>query len=237
MPESPIALEAWERLAESYAAQVETKAHNALYKRPATLSLLPSVKGKRVLDAGCGPGVYAELLVEQGAEVTGFDVSPKMVQLAQSRLRGRAQIVLGDFSQPLDFSADSFDIVLSSLALDYVRDWESTFGEFFRVLHRHGHFVLSAHHPADEFFEHHSDGNYFEVEFVDRRFWSFGGQVTVPAYRRSLAAMLDPLFDAGFTLERLLEPRPLDEFKDQDPGDYEKLIRQPGFICFLSRKP
>ncbi|WP_279387450.1 hypothetical protein [Rubrobacter taiwanensis] len=30
------------------------------YERPATLSLLPDVAGKRVLDAGCGPGVYSE---------------------------------------------------------------------------------------------------------------------------------------------------------------------------------
>jgi 2-polyprenyl-3-methyl-5-hydroxy-6-metoxy-1,4-benzoquinol methylase len=52
----PIALEAYEELAESYAALVDTKPHNALYERPATLSLLPEVRGKRVLDAGCGPG-------------------------------------------------------------------------------------------------------------------------------------------------------------------------------------
>ena len=60
-------------LAEAYSAKVETKAHNALYERPATLSLLPPVKGKRVLDAGCGPGVTAQWLVDRGAEVVGFD--------------------------------------------------------------------------------------------------------------------------------------------------------------------
>lgn len=59
----------------------------------------------------------------------------------------------------------------------------------------------------------------------------------MPYYRRPLAAMLDPLLAAGFILERLLEPRPVDGFREQEPQDYEKLMRQPGFICFRARKP
>ena len=55
MSDKPIALDAYETLAEAYAAVVDTKPHNAYYERPATLSLLPEVRGKRVLDAGCGP--------------------------------------------------------------------------------------------------------------------------------------------------------------------------------------
>ena len=57
MNEEPIAREAYGRLADAYAARLVTKAHNAFYDRPAVLSLLPPVQGKRVLDAGCGPGV------------------------------------------------------------------------------------------------------------------------------------------------------------------------------------
>ena len=69
MNDEPIALEAYEILAEAYASVIDTKPHNAYYERPATLSLLPEVGGMRVLDAACGPGVYAEWLVSRGAEV------------------------------------------------------------------------------------------------------------------------------------------------------------------------
>ena len=55
MDEKPIALEAYEILAEAYASVVDTKPHNAYYERPATLSLLPEVRRKRVLDASA-PG-------------------------------------------------------------------------------------------------------------------------------------------------------------------------------------
>ncbi len=137
--ERPVALEAYEDLAESYAALVDTKPHNALYERPATLSLLPEVKGKRVLDAGCGPGVYAEWLADRGAGVVAFDVSEKMVRLARERLGVKARVLRADFGQPLDFLEDgTFDLVLSALALDYVRDWGRVFAEFHRVLRRGG---------------------------------------------------------------------------------------------------
>ena len=48
--------------------------------------------------------------------------------------------------------------------------------------------------------------------------------------------MIEPLLAAGFVLERLVEPRPVPEFANEDPKDYAKLMRQPGFICFRARK-
>ena len=65
--------------------------------------------------------------------------------------------------------------------------------------------VFSVGHPADEFYEYHPQGNYFEVEAVDFEWRGFGTPVRMPYYRRPLQAMLhDPLLGAGFVLERLL---------------------------------
>ncbi len=142
MTEKPIALDAYETLAEAYAAAVETKPHNALYERPATLSLLPEINGKRVLDAGCGPGIYSERLIKNGANVTAIDASPKMIGLAKRRLENSADIRLADMSKPLDFlESDSFDVVLSPLVLDYIEDWRRVFSEFYRLLRPAGHFI------------------------------------------------------------------------------------------------
>jgi len=237
VPDEPIALEAFNRLADAYAARVDVKAHNAFYDRPAVLSLLPPVEGKCVLDAGCGPGGYAEWLVSHGAEVVGLDVCPRMVDLARQRVKAKASFRQADLALPLDFlPAASFDVVVSALALDYVRDWATAFSEFFRVLRDPGHFVFSVGHPADEFYEHHSAGNYFAVERVECEWRGFGPAVRVPYYRRPLEAMVGPLVGAGFALERVLEPRPIPEFEKHDPADYEKLMRQPGFICFRASK-
>jgi SAM-dependent methyltransferase len=230
-------LEAYEQVADAYAARIDTKAHNAYYERPATTALLPPVAGRRVLDAGCGPGVYAGWLLDHGAEVVGIDVSPRMVLHATQRVQGRAVIRRADLGRPLDFfDAASFDVIVSALALDYVEDWGTVFREFYRVLREPGHLVFSVGHPFDEFFDHHPSGNYFDVEQVDMEWRGFGASVRVPYFRRPLSALLDPLLRAGFVLDRLVEPRPVSQFREQDPADYAKLMRTPGFLCVRARK-
>jgi len=233
----PIAQQAYDALAEAYAALVDTKPHNAAYERPATLSLLPEVKGKRVLDAGCGPGVYAEWLVEHGAEVVALDASEKMVTLARQRLRGRAEILHANLERPLDFLPDgAFDLVLSPLVMDYVKDWAQAFGEFHRVLRKGGHLVFSMEHPQAKYDAHRVSSNYFEVEVVECEWRGFGTTVQMPSYRRPWGEVLNPLIGAGFVLERILEPLPTEAFRESLPEDYEMLIRSPGFLCIRAVK-
>jgi SAM-dependent methyltransferase len=233
----PIAVHAYEALAERYAALVDTKAHNADYERPATLSLVPSIEGKRVLDAGCGPGVYAEWLVDHGAQVTAIDASPKMVEFARQRLGARADVRLADLGKPLDFLGDeSFDLVLSPLVLDYIKDWTSVLGEFYRLLRALGLLVFSVEHPFEKF-KQSVEGNYFATELVHYTWRGFGGEsVEMPSYRRPLSAMIASLWETGFVVEQVVEPRPTEAFKDKDPEDYEKLSKQPGFLCVRARK-
>jgi SAM-dependent methyltransferase len=232
----PMALEAYERLADDFAALVETKAHNAYYERPATLSLLPDVAGRRVLDAGCGPGVYAEWLLARGAGVVCLDVSERMVAIARERLGGRAVVHKADLDVPLGFLDDaSFDIVLAALVVDYVRDWRSLFGEFHRVLRPGGFLVLSLDHPFSDFLCRRMT-NYFDTEVVECTWRGFRNPVPVRSLRRPLGELVGALVESGFAIDRFLEPLPTDEFKTADPEEYERLMRRPGFLCVRARK-
>jgi 2-polyprenyl-3-methyl-5-hydroxy-6-metoxy-1,4-benzoquinol methylase len=117
-------------ISERLGRHAEDGPYNAHYDRPALLGLLPPVDGLHVLDAGCGPGLYAAWLVAQEATVVGLDISPRMVALAKTRLGERATILEADLAQPLTMLADaSFDLVISGLALDYVPDWAPLFRE------------------------------------------------------------------------------------------------------------
>jgi hypothetical protein len=58
----------------------------------------------------------------------------------------------------------------------------------------------------------------------------------MPSYRRPLAALLNPLVEAGFELDRVLEPTPTERFREEAPEDYEELSRQPGFLCVRAAK-
>lgn len=238
MTEPPIAQDAYNQLADDYAARIDSKAHNAYYDRPAVLSLLPDVAGKRVLDAGCGPGAYAQWLLDHGAQVVALDANEKMLAHARARTGHRAEFHLANLNAPLDFLQDaSFDLVICPLVLDYIRDWTPLFREFQRVLQSGGVLVFSHGHPASDFFLYYSDGNYHEIEQVSWEWTGFGAPVVMPSFRRPLAAVFNPLIDAGLVLDRVLEPRPIEAFRDSEPETYERLLRQPGFLCIRALKP
>lgn len=227
-----IAYEAYEKLADAYAAMIDTKPHNAYLERPATLSLLPDVEGKRVLDAGCGPGAYSEWLVRKGADVVAFDASPRMLEHARERLGDSVDLRLHDITDPLAFLEDgSFDLVLAALVLDYVEDWAPVFREFRRVLREDGALVFSAGHPAIDYFLKKGVEDYFRVERVEMWWTGFGIRVLMPSYRRPLGSMTEALHEAGFLIERLVEARPTKKYKEADPEGYEKVSRRPSFIC------
>jgi len=238
MSDKPIAFDAYETLAEAYAAVIETKPHNAYYERPATLSLLPAdLEGKSVLDAGCGPGVYSEWLIKRRAKVVGIDASPKMLALARQRLGAAADLRRANLNEPLGFlESESFDIVLSPLVLDYIEDWRSLFREFYRVLRPGGHFVFSIHHPFFDY-QYYKTGNYFATETVGVEWKGFGDvRVHMPSYRRPLEEVVNPLAEAGFRLEKILEPKATEKLKQVDPKHYAELLREPCFLCLRAKK-
>lgn len=232
----------YEQFAHRYAAAVETKSHNAHYERPGTLSLVPDVRGWRVLDAGCGPGIYAEWLIDRGAKVVACDVTPQMIEITKKRVGNLAEIHRADLTQPLGFALDeSFDLVLCPLVLDYIEDWQPVFREFYRILRSSGIFVFSCGHPMADFLitqnQQLTPGNYFDVEKFAMEWHGFGEPYPIiTSYRRPLQTILNPLAKAGFILDEILEPQPTEQFLVSNPESYEKLMREPGFLCVRARK-
>jgi SAM-dependent methyltransferase len=237
MADRPLAYDTYEALAESYAARVDTKPHNAYYDRPAIFSLAPPLQGKTVLDAGCGPGAYAERLLGQGATVVCVDASPKMLGFARARLGDRVRFHEADLGKPLDFLADeAFDLVVSPLTLDYIPNWIDVFREFRRVLRPGGALIFSMEHPLSDYLAVRMR-IYFEREVISGTWSGFGEQrVKVSAYRRSMSEVINTLIEAGFAIDRMLEPRPTEEFKEADRKDYEYLSIRPGFLCVRAVK-
>ena len=229
-------LRAYEQMAERYNALIDHKPHNAYYDRPNTLSLLPDVMGKNVLDAACGPGKYAELLMEKGATVTGFDLSPKMIELAIQRNNGKGAFFVHDLTTPFHMVENgSFDIVLCALALHYIEDWNFTIREFHRALKPGGTLVISIEHPFFEYTFFNSD-KYFEVEPVQCTWKGFGEPVVVNSYRRPLGKCIQPLTTNGFYIDTILEPLPTEAFQRADPRHFEELSNFPAFLCIRAVK-
>lgn len=205
--------------------------YNAYYDRPACLALLGDVAGKRVLDAACGPGLYAAELIRRGARVVGFDHSPRMVEICQARV-SQGEFRVHDLGDPIGWLPDgSVDLALCALAIEYVDDRVSALSELRRVLRRDGALVLSRQHPVGDWLRH--GGSYFEVRVIEET-WSKGWNLRY--WLAPLEKTCEEIFAAGFVIERLLEPRPVPAAAAVEPRDYERLAREPrGFIAFRLR--
>lgn len=87
--------------------------------------MLPDFQGKKVLDLGCGYGWHCLYAVQNGAkQVTGIDLSEKMLSTARSRNSHERITYRRCAMEDLDFPEESFDVILSSLALHYIEDYE-----------------------------------------------------------------------------------------------------------------
>lgn len=219
-------------MAAAYAADSSQNAFNALYERPATISLLGDVAGRRVLEAGCGPGTLTSWLVERGARVTAFDVSASMLDIARGLVGDRATFIQADLAEPLGFAASgSFDLVVASLVLHYLRDWGPPLVEMRRVLSGDGRVVFSTHHPSMDW-QLHSPGDYFALKQVTENWSKDSESFEVTFWRRPLTDMCRAISEAGFVIERLLEPQPAEELAGRDPASHEHLRTRPGFLFF-----
>lgn len=200
--------------------------YNAFYDRPACLELLGDVSGLQVLDAACGPGLYAEELVRRGARVTGCDVSPRMVDLFRERVPVAIARV-HDLNSPLDWMPDaSVDVVLLALALEYLDDRAAALRELRRVLRPGGALVLSRMHPTGDWLRH--PGDYFADRLVDET-WNRGWRVRY--WIGPLERTTEELYEAGFLIERLREPHPVPHAQALRPEAYAELVTEPrGFL-------
>jgi ubiquinone/menaquinone biosynthesis C-methylase UbiE len=202
-------------------------AANSYYERPATIALLGDVKGKQVLEVGCGTGPVAEWLVDHGAEVVACDVSAAMLEIAHSRVGDAAELHLHDLVEPLTFLEDaSVDLVVASLVFHYLRDWVAPLRELHRVLRPTGSVVMSIHHPAWDW-RNHCPKDYFAFLQVSE-VWVEPHTVTF--WRRPLTAATDAISEAGFLIDRLVEARPNPALEKRDPSSFQELSTAPCFI-------
>lgn len=180
--------------------------------------LLPDFGGKRVLDLGCGYGWHCAYAAAHGAAfVLGTDISEKMLETAREKNPGGAIEYRRAAMEDLEFGNGSFDVVLSSLALHYVRDFAPLVGRISRWLTPGGAFVFSTEHPVftaegtqdwyrgenGEILHFPVDNYYYEGE----REAVFLGERVVK-YHRTLTTCLNTLLDSGFELRRVVEPKP-----------------------------
>lgn len=218
----------YDGFADTFAREAADSPYNAHYDRPTVLELIGDVQGQRILDAGCGPGLYLAELTARGANAVGIDQSADMVHHTRTHLGPHVEVRQHDLNEPLTWASDArFDVVLLALVLHYVENRVRTLIELARVLHPSGRIIVSTSHPTADWLT--DGGSYFDARRVEET-WSNGMKHRY--WRQPLQAWVTEFSAAGLTIDRLVEHRPAASMPHQHPAAYEKLSRQPGFIAF-----
>ena len=196
--------------------------------------ILPDFSGKTVLDLGCGYGWHCRYAAEHGAsDVLGIDISRRMLETAREK-NSAGQIEYRQTAmEDLSFTDGSFDIVFSSLAFHYVKDFTPLAASISRWLTPGGSFVFSVEHPVftaygNQDWYYDESGNILHFP-VDRYYYEgereavFLGERVIK-YHRTLTTYLTVLLENGFELRHIIEPQPPEEMMDL-PGMKDEMRR------------
>lgn len=156
------------------------------------------LRGKAVLDVGCGDGYDLANLQQKGALIFGIDASEEMVKLAQQQ-NSEGTIRVGA-AEDIPFPNQSFDVVVSKWVFQATPAIDPIYKEVARVLKPGGTLIFLTTHPIRQFLEkkqHPRD--YFKKEQVTLVF--FEGQISEVGTSHTFNEYFSPIFFSNFTLE------------------------------------
>lgn len=157
------------------------------------------LRGKTVLDIGCGSGGVTLHLVEtfEPARIIGIDVEVPVLEHARRRAEKRGLVGIVDFQQVtpgrLPFEDGTFDVVFSKDAIVHIPDKETLFRDLFRVLRPGGWFAAS-----DWMISHDDEPTPRMKAYIEKEGLSFG----MASPKRYTRAMRDAGFEDVETIDR-----------------------------------
>lgn len=208
--------------------------------------LLPDFHGKSMLDLGCGYGWHCIYAAEHGASaVVGIDISRRMLEVARAKTSFPQVRYRCVAMEDMEFDEGSFDVVLSSLALHYIEDFEPVVRKVHRFLKPGGSFLFSVEHPVftaygtqDWYYGENGEILHFPVDnyyYEGKRVAHFLGE-NVIKYHRTLTTYLNGLLANGFQINSVVEPQPPKRLMETVPGMKDEMRRPMMLIVSAGKK-
>jgi len=226
----------WNKSAEAWLDFVRTGKDDCRYymNNPAMFRILGSIKGKKILDLACGEGYNSRIMARKGAKVTGVDFSNKMIGYAREQDKKDKlgiDYFLGNAGNLRIFKNNTFDIVTCFMALQDMKNYKSAINEVHRILKKKGRFVFAMPHPCFEKTVY-QDGKYYRDEryFKNRvytLYWKMKRltkHFITTSFHRTLTEYSNALYNSGFVISRLLEPKPTKKGLKVHPNLKEQLL-------------
>lgn len=230
---------------ESYVEMRGTELNaNSLVEIPIILSLLPDINGKDILDLGCGYGKISKFFIENGAKsVVALDISQNMIDLANKQNADKNIEYFVMAMEDIDKIEKKFDVVYSSLAFHYVKDFDRLLKNIYSLLKPNGILLFSQESPLNTaIIEKGNMENRIEIEgkryylisdYNNEGLRSFKWKDTeVFKYHRTYASIVNSLVDNNFKILRMEDSiasneaiEKLDKLKYQKDKPYFTFIK------------
>ena len=203
---------------------------------PNLLTLVGKIEGEVICDLACGQGWVARELARRGAQVIGLDQAANLLALARGYEEQEPLgivYVQGDAQLAEGLDAHQFSGCVCVMALVNIPDLQATFQSIRRILKPKGWLVFAIPHPCFEAPHaqwtslpdpEHPLGRVVTGYFDERLWFSanpHGIRSRVADHHRMLSTYLNQLANAGFVLERTIEPRPSARQAERVPGNRE----------------
>jgi SAM-dependent methyltransferase len=243
-------IRSWDAVADDWVSHADANDYRNHFLLPLTLELLGDVRGARILDLGCGEGGYSREIAARGARVVGVDGSARLVAVAQRRAADAGQqieFLCANASSLEPIKTGAFDIVLASMVLMDVEDFEGAVHQAWRVLAPGGVLLMSITHPCfsapvSEWVRTDSgEPSHFAVDrYLEPLAWD---DFITPRFRRPVVRRHQPLQDfmrplvaRGFLLRDFREPAATPAQVEMS-ARLSRLTRIPYFLFMSWEKP
>lgn len=238
----------WDKKANEWEIQVGKHGDNnrRLNSDPVLWKMLGPVKGRKVLDAGCGTGYLSLKLAAKGAKALGVDHSSEMIKLARARIvrgNGSAEFGVSYLEKLKGVKAGSFDLAVSNYVLMDVKGLEGALGQVYRALRPGGIFVCIILHPCfDHGMARLKEGGasytWKQPYFERHEYWETWGHFRSPfvSFHRSLSDYWRAFHKAGFTVEDFQEPVVAAGNRKGDKETIRRLRWTPFSVAFKLKK-
>jgi ubiquinone/menaquinone biosynthesis C-methylase UbiE len=137
--------EIFDELTERYDQWFETPIGRLIkrYESDLILELLSPLRGEKILDAGCGSGVFTLDILDKGTNIVGLELSLPMLMVAIKKTEEYSFLGIQSDMTNLPFMDNAFDKVVSVTAIEFIKDARGVISEFFRVTKPGGRIVVA----------------------------------------------------------------------------------------------
>jgi SAM-dependent methyltransferase len=209
------------------------------------IKLIKDIKGKKVIDLGCGTGRISKILSKRGAEVYGIDISKEMINIAKKEDL-KSKYFVGDISNlPKILKKNKFDLALALLVFLYLdkKKMQKSLIEISKILKKGSTLIIADVHPCSRFLKGNiksvkyilnKNESYFSDNKVKAKIKRIGvGWTTISYHQHTLSDYINFASKVGFRLLKILEPKPTKKEKLKYKslfGDEDKI---PSYIIFI----